>query len=99
LSNIKRRNSKDGITPAAVDLFRRACALHPTRIACIRGEACKSENVAEHCRECSDEMELSLELDRMLGLKPWHHLPLDAQEPAGLNAAKRDKMVERSARG
>jgi hypothetical protein len=65
----------------------------------IRGEARKSENVAEHCRECSDEMELSLELDRMLGLKPWHHLPLDAQEPAGLNAAKRDKMVERSARG
>ena len=88
------RAARHAITPEAVDVFRRACALSPQRLACIRNIAdCKSPKPgAEHCSECDEYLETSRALSRLLALKPWHCIDCGAQEPAGLSKAKREKF-------
>jgi hypothetical protein len=89
MANIKRRNANGrerAFPPEAVDLFRKACASHPTYVECIRNApACKSTNPAEHCTECRSYLDTSLALDRLLGLRPWQGIRCEAEGPAGMN--------------
>ena len=72
---VKRRLSKTRahkITPEAVALFVRVSALHDTHLACLRDEACKSpDKFRARCADCEEYSDKSLELHRLLGLKPW----------------------------
>jgi len=69
------RGLKIRITEEMVALYRRGKELRQTRLDHIRG-TCPGP-VNEHCADCRESIEKSLELHRLLNLNPWDRSPVD----------------------
>jgi hypothetical protein len=66
------------ITDEARAIFAEAIKLQAIYHGCSRPDACRSTFVNQHCTDCAKYIELSQELCRAVGTKPWEANPLNA---------------------
>lgn len=78
----KRKIRTAQITDEAREIYKDALKLQGIRWDCIRSVACRESSVGKHCPECLKYMDLSRELDRLLGIRPWQRSPLNADSEA-----------------
>jgi hypothetical protein len=72
-----KRAARKLVTDQAKEVFARAVALRVVYQNCVRGEGCFSTSPGEHCAKCAEFLDLSSDLSRLLGLRPWQVSPLD----------------------
>jgi hypothetical protein len=65
------------ITDEARAIFADALKLQGRYHDCLRTDVCISPLANGRCAECARYIDLSRELDRLLGVKPWERSPLD----------------------
>ena len=77
-----KRAVRSRVTREARAIYKDALKLQDVRWDCIRSVACRSSSVGKHCPECLKYMDLSRELDRLIGVKLWETSPLDTHSEA-----------------
>ncbi|MBR1149064.1 hypothetical protein [Bradyrhizobium sp. JYMT SZCCT0428] len=67
------------VTDEARIIFAEAIQRQATYHGCNRDNGtCRSTAVNQHCAECEKYLDLSRELGRLVGTKPWETSPLNA---------------------
>lgn len=78
----KRVNRLPGqrVTATVVDTYREAMPLQGKYHDCMFADKCPEGLTDRHCADCLRYLELSRNLDRELGIKPWEIGPLGADD-------------------
>ena len=76
-----KRNLKRRITPEAVAAYVVAKETWPVRSSCDRGGKCQSKDVSAFCKACTAHLDACRAMYRLLDIKPWEVLPIDADVP------------------
>tara|TARA_R110002096_G_scaffold5809_1_gene26780 strand:- start:5101 stop:5448 length:348 start_codon:yes stop_codon:yes gene_type:complete len=80
----KRKNRLIGrrLTAEVVAIYSDAEKLRGKYEDCLTSSKCPEGSKTKHCDDCLRFLELSRELDRELGIKPWQVSPLDVDDEA-----------------
>jgi len=78
-----KRAARSRVTDEARAIYADALKLQGRYWDCISKDVCCSTSVGRHCTDCDKYINMSRELNRLLGIKPWETSPLgtDSKTP------------------
>jgi hypothetical protein len=85
-----KRAARKLVTDEARKIYADAVELQGIYHGCNRSVSCRSTSLNQYCAECSEYLDLSRELGRLLGLKPWESSPINTNSATAPDYIRRD---------